>query len=654
MIQVMRLEWISISNVLSFGPKTDFAEPTLDLRKQAAAGPLAILVGANGSGKSALIDVIATSLTRGLCVPYDLNDSEGPEGLLRARVTGQSLLKKSDAHLQNSVRLPGHWGGGESPQAVRFGLRLTDVDKANMDFVLTKLQDLQTLARQLGADLPLKAPPDRAYPDLLEFELIFHEIVCDTKLLVQEGRKASRAEIFAAEYLKHFRFLQQLIAYRNGLDQNVEGPWPPLRENVRLIGAHRDFGKLQSPISLTDARLKVISDSSAHLVNNTTRGFFGQEYRPFDVIQKRLAYELLDSVDKVGRDSGTRAFHKLPHIVALNDTLAHYVQIELSLGKAGVESKVFFEFRRVQDKTRIDIAEMSSGERAIVQTALLLHAGDLAGGLLLVDEPEIHLHPQLQRQWIEMVVNSCKRYDVQAILATHSPGLVTNAAFGCVYRCYRPERATIIRGPAALSTTSLLLDFDNAARALFVHRVLLVEGATDVFFICELIKWLSGPDLTDLEVLAINGKTNRNKWKIELEKLGGEISYLGDLDAVTELGRLDSLLGEKLWLRVETEWGKTLDPSSPPAEVFYSVVCRNADAMKALLSPIEKARHDRFFILQHGCLENYLGLDRKASVDDVAQFCQKHFAAWVWDPRNFEKLAELTVILYAALKSVSL
>jgi predicted ATP-dependent endonuclease of OLD family len=66
------------------------------------------------------------------------------------------------------------------------------------------------------------------------------------------------------------------------------------------------------------------------------------------------------------------------------------------------------------------IDSLSSGEKQI-----LLFLGEIRrrlrpGGLLLIDEPELHLHPRWQRLLVQALTDLCKAYDAQMILTTHS------------------------------------------------------------------------------------------------------------------------------------------------------------------------------------------------------------------------------------------
>ena len=73
----------------------------------------------------------------------------------------------------------------------------------------------------------------------------------------------------------------------------------------------------------------------------------------------------------------------------------------------------------------IDLDSLSSGEKHdfIMFFNLLFNCQD--GGLVLIDEPEISLHIQWQETYLDRLIAICKMNDLQAIVATHSPNIVS-------------------------------------------------------------------------------------------------------------------------------------------------------------------------------------------------------------------------------------
>jgi len=75
------------------------------------------------------------------------------------------------------------------------------------------------------------------------------------------------------------------------------------------------------------------------------------------------------------------------------------------------------------------IDELSSGEKQILLMLGEIQRRISQGSLLLIDEPEIHLHPQWQRLLVNALTDLCTVHETQMILTTHSEE-VANAVYG--------------------------------------------------------------------------------------------------------------------------------------------------------------------------------------------------------------------------------
>ena len=75
-----------------------------------------------------------------------------------------------------------------------------------------------------------------------------------------------------------------------------------------------------------------------------------------------------------------------------------------------------------------DLDGMSSGEKGLVLTFLLVGRSIANGGLVLLDEPELHLNPAVCRNLVHFLVD---KYiiprDIQAVVCSHSPEILAGA-----------------------------------------------------------------------------------------------------------------------------------------------------------------------------------------------------------------------------------
>lgn len=87
---------------------------------------------------------------------------------------------------------------------------------------------------------------------------------------------------------------------------------------------------------------------------------------------------------------------------------------------AGV-SRTTFRVQVVgEDGQEFSLDELSSGEKQILLFLAEVQRRIRRGSLLLIDEPEIHLHPGWQARLIGALTDLCRQYDAQMIIATHS------------------------------------------------------------------------------------------------------------------------------------------------------------------------------------------------------------------------------------------
>lgn len=81
-----------------------------------------------------------------------------------------------------------------------------------------------------------------------------------------------------------------------------------------------------------------------------------------------------------------------------------------------------FYLNNEEFKNPISINNLSAGLKSFVIIKMLLEKGKLREkDVLILDEPEIHLHPQWQVAYAELVVLLQKYFDLSIVVATHSP-----------------------------------------------------------------------------------------------------------------------------------------------------------------------------------------------------------------------------------------
>lgn len=131
------------------------------------------------------------------------------------------------------------------------------------------------------------------------------------------------------------------------------------------------------------------------------------------------------------------------------------------------------------------VDQLSSGEQEVLGLMYYVRRLSARGGVLLVDEPELHLHPALQRSLFEVLEDVAER--AQVWIATHSPKLVAAPSLDAVLHMVpaSPEpRNQLTRASDEAARTTLLDDLGmNPVDLLQNDIIVVVEGPTDVHFL---------------------------------------------------------------------------------------------------------------------------------------------------------------------------
>ena len=92
--------------------------------------------------------------------------------------------------------------------------------------------------------------------------------------------------------------------------------------------------------------------------------------------------------------------------------------------------------------------EMSSGHAIILQSLSRLIAYIEEKSLILMDEPESHLHPPLLSSFTRAISNILAERNAIALIATHSPVILQEVPKSCVWKLYRIDNDIKVERPS--------------------------------------------------------------------------------------------------------------------------------------------------------------------------------------------------------------
>jgi len=203
------------------------------------------------------------------------------------------------------------------------------------------------------------------------------------------------------------------------------------------------------------------------------------------------------------------------------------------------------------------------GAQRCIQMALIRHlAAKVAasGGiprtnLLLIDEPELYLHPQ----GIEQVRLALKRLSLngyQVVFSTHSPALITrdSAPDTVIVRKHGNPLSTSARNPLRSAVTAsiagsphqarMIFELGRASEVFFSDKVLLAEGKTEGRLLPVAYEALRGKSLKGdrLGLVAVDSSSNLVAAKRVLAGMQIDAVAVADLDFAFKVAPRQGLL----------------------------------------------------------------------------------------------------------------
>ena len=220
-------------------------------------------------------------------------------------------------------------------------------------------------------------------------------------------------------------------------------------------------------------------------------------------------------------------------------------------------------------------------------------------GTVLIEEPEMYLHPQAQRFFHQLLVDMVDAGQSQVIYTTHSPIFSDMTRFSSI-RVFgkqagassqvrwisSPDDQTYLQGQVDRQKLSQYMD-PAASEALFARRVLLVEGHGD-YLAVRIVARKLGADLDGegLSVVSCGGKNAIPFFAKMCNSLGISVLVLHDEDIYVAPD------GEEL-----TKWQIEENEKAPKANAEIVAAVGSSEAL--------------FHI--GPCLEGVLGIGRNAS-----------------------------------------
>lgn len=208
-----------------------------------------------------------------------------------------------------------------------------------------------------------------------------------------------------------------------------------------------------------------------------------------------------------------------------------------------------------------DVSTLGHGAQRSIQMGLIKYLADISRQnatphqttLLLIDEPELYLHP-FAIEIVQEALHTLSTQGYQVIIATHSPLLISKKDMRNTILVSKNnmrgtfKQSTLISAvrnivPNTHSQSELLFSLSNSSYILFAESVILCEGRTEEALLPDLIKKIKGLSLglQKCALTKVNGCANIRKSMDVLIAMGINVKSIVDLDYVFKFSIQDGI-----------------------------------------------------------------------------------------------------------------
>ena len=593
----MRVNYLQLSNILSF----KYEEDINNAFKIEFDPDLNIIIGGNGSGKSTALESMNFVFTRVLfkyCEFRDYNFS------LLGEARRSSLVIDDRSNNISGLRLQPNWNSESELQKIRISLTLDGIDKANMDHIANNCIYIKNVFEEYShIEFPIDFMPISS-----DINIVI-DVILNYKKSTYDVKYTDSTPAYVQFYLEYYQAINEAITIHN--NEHTDRI-KPLGSTFSMLSAFRNYNTFSLQTSLRSNPANQLREIRRDSSYRSSHDQSGSEPAIFDIVKLKLGekylnflkgkkdiYEAKDAVNRSQMVSDINNKLKL-----LN--LKFYIELTDLITWS-------YEFRFYDTKNERDLGDinsLSAGQKSIIHLIFEAYGrDDVKGGLVIIDEPEIHLHYQFQFEYLKILENIADEQNVQYIIVTHSEGFISNKTIGYVKRfSLNEERNSVVCTPDIREHQRKLIEILNntqAARVLFLDKVLLVEGQDDEYFFRAAIKILHREASQYITVYGVNGERSIFSFKSFFESFGLKVYFVKDLDTT----KTDFYRG----------FYKSQNKSLPQVKTDEQIIAYRNEHPD-LDEQIESRYSSDEFYLKKGAIEQYT--EKPKNIEYVIDFCE--------------------------------
>lgn len=395
---------------------------------------------------------------------------------------------------------------------------------------------------------------------------------------------------------------------------------------------------LPEPIKI--GAMEDAEEDSTKAKTSTTIGKLLAEFT--DAIQQAHAEELNLHLREVSRRISSTGDVRIAELGVIDEGINSKLQdifpgmsVRLHFEVPDVSSLIKTGTLRVKENDGVerDFGSYGHGAQRSIQMTLVRHLAEVKRGhrvggttLLLVDEPELYLHPFAIEQ-VRAALKQLSLHGYQVVFSTHSAQLIQpeDAQHVLLVRKLANGKTTVRKRlrdaidvvvPDAQHQTEHLFSLSNASQFLFSDSVLVIEGKTERKLLPAIYQSHTQKSLgqNKMALISLDGTTNLSRTLRILEELDLPTKAIVDLDYAFTRATADGFLEE-------------LDPDLASLKLTLGEMGRNGEIT------IDQRTQLPMRGIQGGAAEAYLLLAARADTEEVIErlhLKMLRHGIWLW------------------------
>lgn len=647
----MIIKKVTLQNIKSFRDET-----IIDLSPD-----LNIVVGSNSGGKSNFLEIVQGIIND---VFFDnVTFQDNTDENTKSKHFREDRLSRNENLIKQNI-FDKYLGNENNEQYVTLEFEIQRLDVNNLRTLVEHKEEIIAFENE-----ECTSPIISQVLQNIDFGLTYEQLIGSIiEVKVQNGTLfpfSSDSEDENGNTMKHFYyFLQNLrLIYSFIQFYNFSRG-----ENIKFNECFYYVSPNREPVNLTDVEQTIdLSNTQSISVNQAGQASYSQNTR-------------IDSWQILLRVLAENHFSNKKENEIFQKLLKKYLNLTFTIKRRGAsyQNKFGIQFKRL---TSPSSPKLSSGEKEIFSMLAIIFTRKIGSGIILIDEPEIHLHPRWQKKLLSLLDEVVLESKVQIILVTHSPHFIRSENISNLIRIYKnqgvsqvilPNNAQIMN--KSKKDTFLFITSSNNEKVFFADKVVLVEGPVDRIIFETIFSSIKDENEEIIEVIEVYGKSNFTRFSAFLDIWKIKHSVIADLDYLKEIGSAEvkSFFAlDKKKIKESLKDGNSTDISKlvetlisftkkenatqvkdielqQLKELVDYIAMRNS-SLKSDLDDSEKAQLTNYiadeinkgvYLLKEGTIENYFKYKSKLDIEDAIEISSLIKKSKTEIPEELEKIAK--------------